>query len=85
MGLRDFRFVKYTTLFLDVRYKWPLIELKASCRFVSDAFLQVSFSNLSLSKIVHFALVETTFTKYWISSNKRPRKLLDVAFIRGWR
>ena len=46
------------------------MELKASYRFVSDALLQVLFSNLSPWKVVHFVLVETAFTKYGVSSNK---------------
>ena len=46
--------------------------MKASCRFLIDAFLRVSFSNLSSSKFVHFVLLEITFTKYCIYSNKLP-------------
>ena len=53
-------------------YKWPLMELKASDRFVRDALLRVSFSNLGSWKVVHFVLVETAFTKYGVSSNKHP-------------
>ena len=46
------------------------MELKVSGKFISDEFLQALLSNLSSSKVVHFALVEITFTKYCISSNK---------------
>ena len=52
------------------------MELKASGRFISDAFSRLSFSNLSSSKVAHFVLVEATFTKYGNSSNKCPRHLL---------
>ena len=64
------------------RYKRPLMALKASGRFISDAFLRVSFWNLSSSKVAHFVLVETTFTMYCISSNKRPRHLLNFEAVR---
>ena len=60
----------------EQQYKLPLMELKDSCRFISDAFLRVLFSNLSSLKVVHFVLVEKTFTKYCISSNKRPQALI---------
>ena len=64
------------------RYKWLLMELQASGRFISDAFLRVLFSNLSSSKVVHFVLVETTFTKYCISSNKCSQCLLNFEAVR---
>ena len=59
-------------------YKRPLMELKASHRFISDAFLRVSLWNQSSSKVAHFFLVETAFTKYCISSNKRFRQVLNL-------
>ena len=59
-------------------YKRPLMELKASHRFISDAFLRVSLWNQSSSKVAHFFLVETAFTKYRISSNKRFRQVLNL-------
>ena len=54
------------------------MELKASGRFISDAFLRVSLSNLSSSKVLHFVLAETSFTKYCISSNRRSQHLNEV-------
>ena len=51
-------------------------------RFISDAFLRVLFSYLNSSKVVHFVLVETTFTKYCISSNNCPQHLLNLEAVR---
>ena len=65
------------------RYKWSLMELKAIGRFISDAFLRMSFSNLSSSKVVHFAFVETIFTKYCISSNNCLRHLLNFEAVKS--
>ena len=59
-----------------------LIELKASGRFIRDAFLRVLFSNLSSSKVVHFVLAETNISKYCISSNKRAQHLLNFETVR---
>ena len=53
------------------------MKLKASGKFISDASLQVPFSNLSSSKLVHFVLAETTFTKYCIFYNKCPTALIE--------
>ena len=36
--------------------KWPLMELEAGGRFISDAFLLVYFSNLNSWKVAHFVL-----------------------------
>ena len=58
------------------------MELKASGRFISDTFLRVTLSNLSSSNVVHFVLAETRFSKYCISSDKRPRHLLNFEAIR---
>ena len=46
------------------------MSLDGKGRFISDAFLRVLFSNLILSKVVHFVLTEKTFNKYCMFSNK---------------
>ena len=59
------------------------MELDAGGRFISDAFWLVQFLNLSSSKVAHFVLGWETFTKYRISSNMYPQRLLNFETVKS--